>query len=117
MSTMEKVVRELAYELWEQAGRPAGRSDEFWFAARYEYERREEMGEIQRGVVCRRAQTRRDELAGDWRLAAYPRLCSVTTGAEGDPRPRSRHARDNEQRCADPRRLSGLLNADRTEPV
>ncbi len=42
ISVMEKVVRELAYELWEQAGRPDGRSDESWFAARYEFERREE---------------------------------------------------------------------------
>ena len=38
MSAMEKAVRELAYELWEQAGRPDGRSDEFWFAARAELE-------------------------------------------------------------------------------
>lgn len=25
--------RELAYHLWEQAGRPDGRSNEFWFQA------------------------------------------------------------------------------------
>ena len=29
MSAMEEVIRKLAYELWEQAGRPDGRSDEF----------------------------------------------------------------------------------------
>ena len=39
MSAMEKTIRELAYELWEQAGRPDDRSDEFWFAARFELER------------------------------------------------------------------------------
>jgi hypothetical protein len=27
-----------AYELWEQAGSPEGRSDEFWFAAESEFE-------------------------------------------------------------------------------
>lgn len=26
----EEKLRELAYELWEKAGRPAGRQDEFW---------------------------------------------------------------------------------------
>jgi hypothetical protein len=46
MSVREESVRELAYALWEQAGRPNGRRDEFWYAARYEFERREETGEI-----------------------------------------------------------------------
>jgi len=36
----EKVIRELAYERWEHAGMPHGRSDAFWFAARYEFQRR-----------------------------------------------------------------------------
>ena len=44
MSASERMIRELAYELWEHAGRPDGRSDEFWFAARFEFERREETG-------------------------------------------------------------------------
>jgi Protein of unknown function (DUF2934) len=71
MSAMEKVIRELAYELWEQAGRPDGRSDEFWFAARYEFERREETGETQLGAPVRlRAEPSRHESAPDWRLAA-----------------------------------------------
>jgi len=59
LSAMEKVIRELAYELWEQAGRPYGRSDEFWFAARYEFEHREETGETQ--------------LCGTVRLRPFPR--------------------------------------------
>ena len=50
MRDTEKVIRELAYELWERAGRPEGRSDEFWFAARFELECREETGETA-GVV------------------------------------------------------------------
>lgn len=33
MSSIEEAVRRRAYELWEQAGQPEGRSDEFWFAA------------------------------------------------------------------------------------
>jgi len=49
MRDMEKV-RLLAYELWEQAGRPDGRSDEFWFAARFASECREETGETQPGA-------------------------------------------------------------------
>jgi hypothetical protein len=66
MSAMEKVIRERAYELWEQAGRPDGRSDEFWFAARYEFERREETGEM--GAPVRlRAEPSRHESAADFR--------------------------------------------------
>jgi hypothetical protein len=41
MSTNEQMIREQAYELWDHAGRPDG-SDEFWFAARAEFERGEE---------------------------------------------------------------------------
>ncbi len=71
MSVMEELIRELAYELWEQAGRPDGRSDEFWFAARYEFERREETGETQLGVpACLRMEPSRRESAADCRIAA-----------------------------------------------
>jgi hypothetical protein len=34
MSEHEDRVRERAYHLWEDAGRPDGRDDEFWHAAR-----------------------------------------------------------------------------------
>jgi hypothetical protein len=44
MNTNEQMIREQAYELWDHAGRPDGRSDEFWFAARAEFERGEETG-------------------------------------------------------------------------
>ena len=30
---LEQAVRECAYQLWEQAGRPEGRADEFWHRA------------------------------------------------------------------------------------
>jgi hypothetical protein len=38
MSAIEEMIRKRAYELWEQAGCPDGRSYEFWFAARAEIE-------------------------------------------------------------------------------
>jgi len=38
MSSIEEGVRRRAYELWENAGQPEGRSDEFWFAAIAELE-------------------------------------------------------------------------------
>jgi hypothetical protein len=38
MAATEQMIRERAYELWEHAGRPIGRSFEFWFAARAEFE-------------------------------------------------------------------------------
>ena len=44
MNNSEQMIREQAYELWDHAGRPDGRSDEFWFAARVEFEREEETG-------------------------------------------------------------------------
>jgi hypothetical protein len=38
MNDIEILVRRRAYEFWEQAGRPEGRSDEFWHAARADIE-------------------------------------------------------------------------------
>lgn len=38
MSDTEQRIRVRAYQLWEQAGRPHERSEEFWFAARREIE-------------------------------------------------------------------------------
>ena len=34
----EKQIQNLAYKLWEQAGCPQGRDDEFWRAAKAELE-------------------------------------------------------------------------------
>lgn len=45
MNENEQMIREQAYELWDHAGKPDGRSDEFWFAARAEFEREEATGE------------------------------------------------------------------------
>ena len=33
MNDFERKVQQLAYELWEQAGRPDDSADEFWFLA------------------------------------------------------------------------------------
>jgi Protein of unknown function (DUF2934) len=38
MSNIEETVRRRAYELWEQAGQPEGRSEEFWLVAIAELE-------------------------------------------------------------------------------
>ena len=38
MSGIEEHVRVRAYELWQLAGAPEGRGDEFWFAAENEFE-------------------------------------------------------------------------------
>jgi hypothetical protein len=65
MRDTERVIRELAYKLWEQAGRPHGRPDDFWFAARFELECREEMGEKLGAPVRRRAEAPRHESVAD----------------------------------------------------
>ncbi len=39
MNDIEQMIPEDAYQLWDRAGRPNGRSDEFWFAAKAEFER------------------------------------------------------------------------------
>ncbi len=71
MNNLEDGIRELAYELWERAGRPDARSDDFWFAARFELQRREETGEAEPGAPVRRfAEQPRCESPADWRLAA-----------------------------------------------
>ena len=38
MSGIQEATRERAHELWQQAGCPEGRSDEFWFAAERQLE-------------------------------------------------------------------------------
>ena len=55
MNAIEEMIRERAYELWDHAGRPSGRSDEFWLAARAEFERKKGTAEGQRGAPVRPA--------------------------------------------------------------
>ena len=44
MNATELMIREHAYHLWDRAGRPEIRSEDFWFAAKAEFERNEETG-------------------------------------------------------------------------
>ena len=67
MSASEEMIRQRAYELWEHAGRPHGRSDEFWFGAKAEFERKVRTGEGHvSAFVRRRVEPPRHETAADW---------------------------------------------------
>ena len=55
MSSTQAHVNARAYELWQQAGAPEGRSDEFWFAAENELEYGE--SEFEPGAVDGEAST------------------------------------------------------------
>jgi Protein of unknown function (DUF2934) len=63
---IEQMIREHAYQLWDRAGRPNGRSDEFWFAAKAEFENKERTGERRLGAPVRRRAEVRCETAADW---------------------------------------------------
>ncbi len=66
MNAIEEMIRERAYELWDQAGRPDDRSYEFWFTARTEFGPKE--GTAKRQVsapVRRRVEPPRHESAAD----------------------------------------------------
>jgi hypothetical protein len=62
----EPMIREHAYRLWDCAGRPEGRSDDFWFAACAVFERKEETGQRKLGAALRRSGDVRCEAAADW---------------------------------------------------
>ncbi len=67
MHASEEMIRQRAYELWDQAGRPNGRSDEFLFGAKTEFERKARTGERQLSArEPRRVEWRRHETAADW---------------------------------------------------
>ncbi|HKN26870.1 MAG TPA: DUF2934 domain-containing protein [Roseiarcus sp.] len=71
VSASEEMIRQRAYELWEHAGRPHGRSDEFWFAAKADFERKP-TGEGQLRVLARRrVEPCRHETAADWGKRAH----------------------------------------------
>lgn len=53
MSGIQELVRERAYELWQQAGCPEGRSEEFWFAAERELENGAATAEGEAGTLIR----------------------------------------------------------------
>ena len=51
MSGIQELIRERAHELWQQAGGPKGRSDEFWFAAEHELEDKTAMADGEVGSL------------------------------------------------------------------
>ena len=71
MDAIEKAVRERAYELWDHAGRPNGRSDEFWFAAKAELERKEGTGarQLRAPAACGRRLSNKQGRDALWRIA------------------------------------------------
>jgi hypothetical protein len=67
MNAIEEAIRRRAYKLWDHASRPDGRSDEFWFAARAEFEREQGTREEKLGApASRRVEPPRHETAADW---------------------------------------------------
>ena len=67
MEGMERMIRERAYQLWERAGRPEGRSDEFWLAAKAEFARNGATREHRLRAAVRRSADVRCETAADWK--------------------------------------------------
>jgi len=65
MKVTEKSIRDLAYQLWDRAGRPEGRSDEFWFAAKGACEHKT-TGESEHVPHAPRHKEVRCETATDW---------------------------------------------------
>ena len=67
MSADEQMIRQRAHQLWDEAGRPNGRSDEFWFGAKSEFERKGRTGEGHPSTpLRRRVEPCRHETAADW---------------------------------------------------
>jgi Protein of unknown function (DUF2934) len=50
MTASEEAIRQRAYALWDQAGRPNDRSDEFWFAAEGEFQRKDALAASLKGA-------------------------------------------------------------------
>jgi Protein of unknown function (DUF2934) len=46
----EEQIRKRAFELWEQAGKPEGREDEFWHQAQRELQGTEEGSDLNKGA-------------------------------------------------------------------
>jgi hypothetical protein len=46
----EEQIRKRAFELWERAGKPEGREDEFWQQAQRELQDAEERGDLDKGA-------------------------------------------------------------------
>ncbi len=66
MNTIEHRIRDHAFRLWERAGRPDGRSDEFWSAAKTAIEREESINKKTLALPVRGSAEVRCETAADW---------------------------------------------------
>ena len=64
MSGSEDWIAKRAYELWDRAGRPDGRSEEFWFAAKEKSSRRNGRERRARATETRRRETAADRAGG-----------------------------------------------------
>ncbi len=83
MSAIEERIRKLAYELWEQAGCPNGRSYEFWFAARTEIEAAQSPDRQETRAKAARAGDRVDAAAAKPAVEKSPKA-----PASAKPKPR-----------------------------
>ena len=52
--TLDQRIKERADELWEQAGRPAGRASEFWRQAHQELQAKDEVLDLKEAEARRR---------------------------------------------------------------
>lgn len=65
MEGFQEAVRDTAYFLWEEAGRPDGRADEFWYRALEIHYRSRAYGIWMRQMDAERAQEGDNEPIGD----------------------------------------------------
>lgn len=110
MSDTEQRIRQRAYELWEQAGRPDDHSDRFWFAARQEIEGDTPRPGNQPGGAI--------DDPPDARSAAEPPTLSVATGVPGELPPKEAEAAEAAvpRAARVPQELKQTAPNDRTPP-
>ena len=50
MTNRERLIREIAYDLWEQEGRPEGHSERLWLAAEARFEAHRDVKDMMKSV-------------------------------------------------------------------
>jgi len=50
MTSRERLIREIAYDLWEQEGRPEGHSERLWLAAEARFEAHRDVKDMMKSV-------------------------------------------------------------------
>ena len=83
----EELIRRRAHVLWQDAGEPEGRHDEFWFQAENEIERQEAApsGELDRDVTVARKQSA--TRGHDGEAAEVPRVAADREAANSGNKP------------------------------